>query len=397
MPEVGFEHILDKQQLADFCRRAAGAEFLAFDTEFVSENRYRPQLCLLQVATPDALAIIDTLAIADIRPFWDLICNNVQTTIAHAAREEFLFCFREMGKRPKNLIDLQILAAFLGYEYPAAYGSLVQQILGKRLNKGETRTDWHLRPLSTKQIQYALQDVEFLQPLYANLWKQLNKLNRNSWYLEEIDTWQSRLEKIESEPQWQRLSGLAKLRPRELAIVRELFHWRDTVAQNRERSARKVLPDDLLLEIAKRGESPIQRLTAIRGLSQRVNAKLLPEISAVVDAANGLPDSQLPKKISACPSASIGILGQFLTTSLNLVCHEKKIAPGLIATAQEIRNLAAWKMGQPVDDAQPALLSGWRAPLVSELFDDVLSGRAVLRVTDPTSPNPVQLERWPEA
>lgn len=397
MPELQFEHIVDDAHLRDFCQRVAGASVLGFDTEFVSENRYRPQLCLLQVATPDALAIVDTLSIRDLQPFWHLICHEVEATVVHAAREEFLFCYREKGERPRHLFDLQLVAAFLGIEYPAAYGSLVQQILGQRLAKGETRTDWRLRPLSAKQIQYALQDVEFLLPIYEHLHRQLEERGRLEWYREEIDTWQSNLERTESEPQWQRLSGLSKMSRRELAIVRELFIWRDTIAQTRERSPRKILPDDLLVEIAKRGESQGAKLTAIRGLTQRVNAKLLPDIGAVVERARNLPDSELPEKITSGSSASIGILGQFLTTSLNLMCQEEKIAPGLVATSQEIRNLAAWKMGQPVDDQVPRLLQGWRAPLVSDLFDDVLSGRAVLRVADPQAANPVRLENWPKA
>ncbi len=396
MPEIEFEHISDDRQLVAYCNQIASSPIIGFDTEFVSENRYRPQLCLLQVATPDSLAIIDTIAISDIRPFWDLVCNRVETTIAHAAREEFLFCFREMGKRPKQLVDLQIMAAFVGHEYPAAYGSLVHKILGKRLNKGETRTDWRMRPLAKKQIQYALQDVEFLLPLYTALNRQLVKHNRRDWYLDEIDAWQSRLEAVEGEPQWQRLAGLSKLSRRELGIVRDLFIWREAAAKERERSPRRVLPDDLLLEIAKRGDSTLSRLTAIRGLTQRVNAKLLPAISEVIEATLALPDLSLPDRIPAAPSPSIGILGQFLTTSLNLVCHEKEIAPGLVATAQDIRNLAAWKMGQPVDDTTPSLVTGWRGPLLDELFELVLSGKVALRVVDASSPNPVRLEKWPE-
>jgi ribonuclease D len=136
-------------------------------------------------------------------------------------------------------------------------------------------------------------------------------------------------------------------------------------------------------------------LTGIRGLSQRVNGKLIPEIGEVVEAALNLPDSQLPAKVESGTSASIGILGQFLTTSLNLVCHELRVSPALVATSQEIRNLAAWQMGQSNEEAAPGLLRGWRRHVLTNLFDDVIHGRLVLRVTDPTSPNPVRLERWP--
>ena len=394
---MNFEQIVDNQQLIDFCKRQSNCEYVAFDTEFVSENRYRPQLCLVQVATPRSLAIIDTLTITDMRPFWDLICNQVPLTITHAAREEFLFCYREMKSRPAKLIDLQVIAAFVGMEFPAAYSSLANQLLGERLSKGETRTDWRQRPLSKKQIQYALQDVEFLFPMFEVLNQRLVELGRQTWYDEEIDIWQRRMEEIESEPQWQRLPGLTKLNRRELSIVRELYLWRETAAQNRERSPRRILPDDLLIEIAKRGEFQTTKLTAIRGLTQRVSARCIPEIAEVVERTLQLPESKLPEKITSSTSPSIGILGQFLTTSLNLVCHEQKIAPGLVATTQDIRNLAAWKMGLPVDETLPSLLQGWRKDFLSGLFDDVINGRVVLRVQNPKSANPVRLVRWDDA
>ncbi|MEZ6095551.1 MAG: HRDC domain-containing protein [Pirellulaceae bacterium] len=396
MHDIEFEHIIEKRHLEDFCQRNADAKIIGFDTEFVSENRYRPQLCLLQIATPDSLAIVDTIAINDISPFWQLICEQVETTVVHAAREEFLFCLREYGKRPRGLVDLQLAAAFVGHEFPAAYSSLAQKILNKRLGKGETRTDWRMRPLSKKQIHYALQDVEFLIPMHTELIGELKRLGRMDWYWQEIDAWQANLERTEREPQWQRLPGLTRLSRRDLAVVRELFLWRDAAAKTKERAPRRVLPDDLLIEIAKRGESQTNKLTAIRGLTQRVNARSLPDIGAVVARARALPESQWPAKVNSAPSPSVGILGQILTASLNLLCHEKNIAPGLVATAQEIKNLAAWKMGVSDEPSEPEILSGWRGPFVNELFDDVLKGRVVLRVTDPNSANPVRLEKWPE-
>lgn len=390
---MNFEHIVDNHQLAKFCRAVAGCEYVAFDTEFVSENRFRPQLCLLQVATPQGLAIIDAIAVTEMGPFWDLICRQVPVCITHAAREEFLFCFREAKVRPRQLIDLQILAAFAGYEYPAAYSSLVNQILGERIAKGETRTDWRQRPLSKKQIHYALQDVQHLFPMYQALGERVTKLGRKDWYLEEIDEWQRRLEEVATEPQWQRLPGISKLSRRELAVVRELYLWREQVAESRERTPRRVLPDDLIIELAKRGEHQPARLTAIRGLSQRVSGRLIPEIGEVVARAMSLPDSGLPQKIASSPNPNIGILGQFLTTSLNLVCNERQISPGLVATTQDIRNLAAWKMGLLEGDEEPLLMQGWRREFLADLFDDVINGRVALRVMNPRAPSPVQLVR----
>lgn len=393
---MNFEHIVENYQLVRYCRRIEDCEYLAFDTEFVSENRYRPQLCLVQVATPLGLAIIDTLSVGDMTPFWNLVCRQIPQCIVHAAREEFLFCRREAKARPRNLIDLQLLAAFAGFDYPAAYSSLVSQILGERLVKGETRTDWRQRPLSKKQIHYALQDVAHLYPMYQVLQSQVAKLGREAWYKEEIDEWQRRLEIADSEAQWHKLPGISKLNPRELAIVRELFFWREEEAERRERTPRKILPDDLIVELAKRGEHQPARLTAIRGLTQRVSSRHIPELGEVVAKALALPESELPAKLEQLPNPNIGILGQFLTTSLTLICHERRIAPSLVATAQDLRQLAAWKMGLiNRQDEKPFLMRGWRREFLADLIEDVIKGRLALRVHNPKSAAPVQLVRWP--
>ena len=390
---LNFEHIVDNQQLIDFCKRQAKCEYVAFDTEFVSENRYRPQLCLVQVATSQSLAIIDTLTITDMRPFWDLICNQVPLTITHAAREEFLFCYREMKTRPAKLIDLQMIAAFVGLEFPAAYSSLANQLLGERLSKGETRTDWRQRPLSKKQIQYALQDVEFLFPMYEVLNQRLVELGREAWYVEEIDFWQRRMEEIESEPQWQRLPGLSKLSRRELSIVRELYLWRETAAQNRERSPRRILPDDLLIEIAKRGEFQTTKLTAIRGLTQRVERTLHSGNRRSCRENPAFARIQIAGEDCFIAVAQHRNSGSIPDHQFELGLPRAKNRAGLVATTQDIRNLAAWKMGLPVDETLPSLLQGWRKHFLSDLFDDVINGRVVLRVQNPKSANPVRLVR----
>ena len=154
MPEsTPHQHIDSEQQLSEFCKRSANSPYIGFDTEFVSENRYRPQLCVLQIATENEYAIVDTLAVKDISVFWDLLVSGNHVTIAHAAREEFLFCYRDCRKRPSNLFDVQLAAGLIGFEYPAAYGNLVSKMLGHPVDKGETRTDWMKRPLSSRQVE----------------------------------------------------------------------------------------------------------------------------------------------------------------------------------------------------------------------------------------------------
>ncbi|MDB4368501.1 imidazolonepropionase [bacterium] len=228
---IEFEHITTDQGLIDFCEAVRGCEFIGFDTEFVSESRYRPQLCLVQVAADGRYAIIDTLAVKDISVFWDLLVEGDHVTVVHAAREEFMFCYRACGRRPKKLFDVQLGAGMTGLEYPASYGNLVSRLLGSRVDKGETRTDWMRRPLSNRQIDYALSDVTHLKGLFDVVSTNLNKLNRMEWFEAEMDIWQNSLERAENEPQWQRVAGISNLNRRALAIVRELWIARDKEAK----------------------------------------------------------------------------------------------------------------------------------------------------------------------
>jgi ribonuclease D len=164
---VSYQSITTDRELVNFCRDVSRADRIAFDTEFVSEDTYRPHLCLVQVAAAGKLAVIDPLAVSDLRPFWELLVDPQRETIVHAGREELLFCVATVGRPPARLFDLQIAAGLVGYEYPAGYGSLMSKLLGVRAQKGETRTDWRKRPLSPQQLDYALDDVRYLEASYA--------------------------------------------------------------------------------------------------------------------------------------------------------------------------------------------------------------------------------------
>ncbi|MCG8648744.1 MAG: ribonuclease D [Pirellulales bacterium] len=161
-----YESINSADQLQQFCDRIAECPQIAFDTEFVSEDSYRPILCLIQVAAGDRLAIIDPMPMEQTEAFWQLLTQPGRTVIAHAAREEARFCYRFTGKPIAGLFDTQLAAGFVGMEYPASLGTLVQRLVNKTLPKGETRTNWGRRPLTRDQIIYALHDVTNLQEMH---------------------------------------------------------------------------------------------------------------------------------------------------------------------------------------------------------------------------------------
>ena len=387
-----YQSITSDSDLKAFCKSAANSSVIAFDTEFVSENRYRPELCLIQVATDDRLAIIDTLEINNPGPFWELLTTGNHVTIAHAAREEFLFCYRACQDRPRQLFDVQLAAGLVGMEYPASYGNLISRLLGLSIDKGETRTDWKKRPLSTRQIEYAVQDVQHLRPLKETIEQRLIELGRRDWLVQETDRWLDDLEKTETEPQWRRVSGIASLSRAELAIIREVWLWRDGEARSRNRAPKRILPDDLLVAIARRRASDIPSLKAIRGLENRTAAGALRPISAAIRHAQSLPADQHPRKMPRSRTVNLGLLGQFLTTAVNILCKSAQIAPALVATSQDVRQLAAWKMGLLKLDATPDLAKGWRAEIVGQTIEKILRGEISIRVGDPKSDQPLIIE-----
>ncbi len=400
MSGPNYEHILNADQLARFCDEISTAERIAFDTEFVSEDSYRPELCLIQVAAAKKLAVIDPIAIGQVDRFWELLTESGHTTIVHAGREEFRFCRQAVKQRPTGWFDTQLAAAFVGMEFPAAYNTLVARLIDKTLPKGETRTDWRRRPLSRRQIDYALQDVMYLEKIAVKLIGRIEKLERRQWLEEESTRWQDQLEAYDEQEQWERVSGIAGLSRRSLAIVRELWRWRDAEAAQRNRPAKHVLRDDLITELAKRKTADPKRIQAIRGMERGHFKRHLPSISAAIDRGLRIPDSQCPRLPGRGRQSSpqFTLLGQFVNTVLGCICRSADLAPTLVGTTQDVRDLIAYHLDPDVSRARqaPALARGWRAEVVGRVIEDVLEGRLALRVSQPLDDQPLSIVELPE-
>ncbi len=392
---VQYEFITTQRDLTQFCRTAAGASAIAFDTEFVSEDRYRPELCLVQVAIAGRFTVIDPLAVQEMTPFWELLVAEGHDTIVHAGRQELCFVLDALGKRPGRLFDTQIAAGLIGLEYPAAYSTLIQKMLGTALGKGETRTDWRRRPLSHRQIDYAVRDVMHLEPLRDILTQRIEALGRIQWLRDEMDQWQSQIEQAEYAERWRRLAGISGLTPKSLAIARELWMWREEEAKRLDRPPRRVLRDDLIAELAKRSLADVAALKAVRGMNHRDKQRYLEPISACIRRAAALPADQWPqpprRKFNR---PRLNLLGQFLATALSSVCHAQHVAPSLVGTVEDVRDLIAWHLqldGSGIAEP-PSLASGWRCEVVGQTIEDVLSGKLAIRVGDALGDHPLNFE-----
>lgn len=395
---MSHETILSDADLADFCQRLKGATRIGFDTEFVSEDTFRPELCLIQViaegaAGGDLLAVIDPQPIDDINPFWEVLADGDHITIAHAAREEINFCYNAIQRPPANLFDTQLSAAFCSPEYPAAYSSVVQRLLNNRPNKGEQRTDWRRRPLTDAQIDYALEDVRYLFPLHDIIMSKVEKLGRVEWMETETIGFVEEVIDAIGRERWRKVSGSGGLPIRSLAIIRELWLWRQAEAQERDLPPRRILRDDLMVELAKKKTDREDKIRNVRGMLHGKLKKSIPDIAEAIRRGLDAPTDDLKGARRKPPPPQLNLLGQFLAPAINSLCNRSEIASALACTATDIRELISYRVGfdrQP--EQTPRLAEGWRAELIGNLIDELLEGKKSIRIGDPHSSEPLEFE-----
>ena len=385
-----YESINTLAGLEQYCAEISSCEVIGFDTEFVSEDRYRPQLCLIQAIAGDRLAIIDPLKLEHTQPFWDLLAEPGRTVIAHAAREESRFCFRFTGKPIAGLFDTQLAAGFVGMEYPASLGNLVNRLLGKNLPKGETRTNWRNRPLTSAQITYSLQDVVDLHAMYEKLIRLTDDLDRRTWLEEEIEVSQQKVIDGETRENWRRVSGASGLNPRQLEIVRQLWRWREEQARKTDRLPKRVLRDDLIVELAKRGLADEKKIRHIRGLDRRGFNEHYGNIATAIRAALDTPAAELPQRARGNRRAVSPMLSQFLSTSIACISRQQKLAPPIVGNADDVRELLGYELDRRPNDPIPSLLQGWRGDIVGKTFRRILAGELAIRVADVSEVQPLE-------
>src|SRR5260370_20482095 len=341
MPDLSEQIVTEPKDLQECCQYLAGCQRFGLDTEFVGEDSYHPHLCLVQVATEDRLILIDPLTAGPLDEFWKLIIDPARQVIVHAGREEVRLCRLWAGEAPGNLFDLQIAAGLVGMVYPLGHGALVGQLLGVSLSKGETLTEWRDRPLTGSQIQYARDDVRYLLPLWQALATKLTELGRSEWAAEEFARMTgpaaaSDSEESVAEEKWRRLRGLGSLDRRRLAVVRDLYLWREETAARTNRPTRAICRDDLLIEIAQRNPTRERDLQVIRGLPRRD----LSAIVQVVEQARALPQDQCPSLADRDQDPpQHQLVTNVVTAVLGDLCARWRLAPNLVASNADIKLL----------------------------------------------------------
>jgi ribonuclease D len=377
MPDLSEQIVTRPEELAAFCARLAAQPHFGFDTEFVGEDSYHPRLCLVQVATPEGLFLIDPLTAGPLDEFWKLVVDPARVVVVHAGREEVRLCRFWTGQVPGNLFDLQLAAGMVGMAYPIGHGTLVHQTLRVQLNKRETLTEWRDRPLTPEQIGYAFDDVRYLLPVWQRLSAQLEKLGRMEWAKEEF----ARLAAVGApdEPaaeKWRKLRGLGSLDRRRLAAVRALYEWREETAARTNRPTRAIIRDDLIVEIAKRNPTRERDLQVVRGLPHRD----LKSIVETVVRARALPLEECPAPADREQDPpQVQLVANVLNAVLGDLCARRRLAPGLVASSNDVKQLVRARLaGEPPADSP--LTRGWRAAHVLPELLAVLDGRRFVGV-----------------
>ncbi|QDU06918.1 ribonuclease D [Gimesia aquarii] len=388
--------IVQQSEFLALCDQILDAGIVAFDTEFVSEFTYRPELSLLQFALNGHTVAVDPYQVKDLSPWWDIMTNESTTVVVHGGREEVRFCRHFSGSKPNKLIDLQIAEGLRSRSFPISYTALVARVLNEKAGSKETRTDWRRRPLTQQQIKYALDDVKYVLKIWRIQEKELRDLGRVEWAEAEF---QRMIDEVNSEfhrENWRRLSGLHKLKPRELAIIRELFDWRDEVAQEKDQPARRILRDDLLIELARRKPATTQDLIATRDLNRKNMFKLAPEVVERIAKAQQIPNDKLPKLVenpNTQQNQDEQVIGKLLGIALANRCAEMNVSQTLVGTSADLRHLVRYHVYREHSEEKPRLMAGWRADVCGELLTDVLDGKISMRVADLESDHPLHFER----
>ena len=386
--------ITSNSEFKKLCKRIKKAGIVAFDTEFVSENYYRPKLCLLQFGFDDEIVGVDPFEVADLAPWWDLMINDSTTVIVHGGREEIRFCQFATGDRPRKLVDVQIAEGLRSRGYPLSHTNLVSRVLGKSVKHGkETRTDWERRPLDEKQIRYALDDVRYLIAIWEKQAKSLKSSDRLSWSEFEFERFIEYVLGEEDRDGWYRLPGFSRLNRRDMAIARELYCWRDQIAEQQNRPPRRVLRDDLLVDVAKRHPRSVKELNLVRDMNRRDYQRHAADLLSVVERGLEIPESEFPNKSNerSYPSQD-EVLARILGLALANRCQELGLSMSLVGTTADLKELVRWHVFDNRNGATPRLLDGWRGDMCGKVLIDVLDGNVTLRVADPKSENPLSFD-----
>ncbi|WP_319498182.1 ribonuclease D [uncultured Cohaesibacter sp.] len=364
-------------ELADACTKCAKHPYVTVDTEFLRETTYWPKLCLIQMAVPDDAFLVDPMAEGlDLAPFFALMADESVIKVFHAGRQDIEIIYH-LGKLiPSPMFDTQVAAMVCGFGDSISYDQLVQRLTGHRIDKSHRYTDWSRRPLTEKQLTYALADVTHLRDVYHALSDNLEEQNRCEWVQEEMEILTSP-DTYYTAPvdAWKRMK-LRIRKPREFAALKMLAAWRESEAQSRDVPRNRILKDEAIFELAVHQPQTPEALTALRSISKGYERsktgqdllQLMHEVSEI--AATELPEVPKGKNQPEGSGAAVDLM----KVLLKLISEQHGVAAKIIATVDDLEKIAC------DDDAEVTAMKGWRREMFGQYAIKIKKGEIALRL-----------------
>ncbi|MBH1943942.1 ribonuclease D [Citromicrobium bathyomarinum] len=364
--------------LADLCDRLGKGDFVCVDTEFMRENTYWPELCLVQIGDEHEAAAIDPLADGiDLKPLLDLLTENEDVLkIFHAGSQDVEIFYNLTGKTPHPIFDTQIAMMAISQSEQIGYANLVEHWLDKTIDKGARFTDWSRRPLTDRQLEYAIGDVTYLAKIFPRILKKLMKTDRGMWLNAEMEKLADPENyAIEPDKAWKRIRAQGR-NAQVLGRLKAVAAWREGEAQHKNIPRGRIMRDETLADIASHPPKKQADLAKVRGLSNAwKDNEIGNRLMDVLENAEPLPDSEMPARNSrGAPLGKEGALvADLLKLLLKIRAREIDVAPRLLTRSGELEQLAAGVRDLPI-------LEGWRREVFGRDALDLVEGKLAFAV-----------------
>jgi ribonuclease D len=371
--------VADASTLARLCERAAQADRVGLDTEFHAERTYSPRLMVVQLAFDDGAAIVDALALPDLRQLALALTHT--TVIGHALSADLKIFADRFDLVPPRIFDTQVAAAFLGYGMQVSLADLVRSVCDIRLTKSQTVSDWSARPFSERQIEYLVGDVAHLIPLYDALRPRLQERGRYEWVYEECEALGDiERYRIDERRAYLRIPGATRMSRRELGVLNELVKLRERVARERDLPVRYVLPDDVVAGLAVLKPAKIEDLAQLRRLDGGMKRQLGALILEAVARGLALDEAQLPQRPLRPTAPARDALVSLLGAAIAEIARDADLPSSLLVPRAALERLARETPPDRASFEHTLALQPWRLALVAEPLWRLLCGQATLRI-----------------
>ena len=375
--------VRSNEQLRTVVTSVLEAGRMGIDTEFLREKTFRAKLCLVQVSVPDAIYLIDPLDDIDLKPLAELLADPDVEVLVHAGKQDFELLYERFGFAPKDVLDVQVAAGFIGLPASLAYGALVSNLLNVSLQKGEAYSDWCKRPLTDSQLTYAADDVRWLLPLAGVLEEKLGSMGRLEWVREEMKSYEDEDSYgVDENEAWRRVAGRGTLSPKQVAILREVARWREQTASQRDIPRGWLVKDPTLVEIARRSPGSTQALKSIRGINPKEAERSGSAIIAAIERGKDGSPVEMPKAPPKRAQIRARMLVGLADAVVRTRCDAAEIATELVSTRGDLEAVLTHFAAGSLVPENHRLLRGWRRDLAGDAVLDVAAGKIALRATD---------------